>query len=110
MNRFAAVTPAKQDLKQDTPGWFETVFFTLEGSRLLLNTAVPVGSSLEVHVFVEGDGNYHAKSVLTTGVDHVELECQWEGGTGLRGLIGRDIKLKFYLAGEARLYSFQAAA
>ena len=115
LDRFAYLSASSN---ASSYGWFETLGFQVEpSSRLLLNAVVPLGSSLQVEVapLAEGDppalsGYARADSNIHTveaPIDEAALEARW-ATKSFAGVSG-EVRLRFYLQGTAKLYSFQLA-
>ena len=83
-------------------GWALTRPLTFAGSTLRIN--YEAAGSLKVQVIDEA-GKTVAESMPATG-DAVSHEVQWTGGSPLRGLEGKPVRLRFELQ-NAKLYAFQ---
>ena len=90
-------------------GSVETKPFELVGSRLELNLEAPTGE-LRVEVLDAGGdpipGFTRNETQPLANADGLRLQAAWQGQAGLGALIGREIRLRFYLR-DARLYAFQ---
>lgn len=103
LDRFVSLEPVEED------GSLTTKPFRVAGPEFELNVDARGGSvSVEV-LHPSGDaipGFTRDEAVTVQDVDALRVQPRWHGRTNLAGLVGRTVRLRFYLKG-AKLYAFQ---
>jgi len=103
LDGFVSVEPIGQD------GSLTTKPFRVAGARLELNVDARGGAASVEVLDPTGEpipGFRRDEAVIIQDVDGLRVQPRWDGRADLDGLVGRTVRLRFYLE-DARLYAFQ---
>jgi hypothetical protein len=92
----------------DDPGTITTKLITFTGKQLKINTKLNYGGSLKVEI-LDNSGNaiegYRISQAKPIKNDQFAVTAEWDAGSDLSKLEGKNIKLRFHLTG-GNLYSY----
>ena len=102
LDGFVHIEPVKDEATLTTKP------FKLTGRHLTLNADAQQGS---IRVAVLDDqrnerAGFTQKQCRPITEDGLRLAVRWEGGTSLSALLGKEVRLRFWLGGKAKLYAF----
>ena len=103
LDRFVSLTASGR------MGWAVTRPFRVEGRELVVNLAAPKGELAVEVLDAESDpipGFSFEESIVLRQVDELRAPVRWKNRNSLSQLLGRVVKLRFWLR-QGRLYAFR---